>query len=105
MLASREESETRREQNVEPRPEGPVAKAIERQTVKIPSDVFLWGACGAIVASAALQLSGRQKASNFVGQWAPTVLLLGLYNKIVKVAGSDRIRAMPSSEEEAPMLH
>ena len=31
--------------------------------------------------------------SNFVGQWAPTFLLLGIYNKIVKVAGSDRVHA------------
>jgi hypothetical protein len=27
--------------------------------------------------------------ANFVGQWAPTFLILGLYNKIVKIAGSD----------------
>jgi hypothetical protein len=39
--------------------------------------------------SAALQISGNQKTSLFIGQWAPSFLLLGLYNKIVKVAGSD----------------
>ena len=27
-----------------PRTEGPVAKAIERQTSKVPSDLFLWAA-------------------------------------------------------------
>jgi hypothetical protein len=27
----------------------------------------------------------------FVGQWAPTVLILGLYNKLVKQLGSDAV--------------
>ena len=47
--------------------------------------------------SATLQLMGSKHASVFVGQWAPTFLLLGLYNKLVKQLGSDstdrRIRA------------
>ncbi len=73
-----------------PRTEGPVAKAIERQTSRIPSDTFLWAAVGAIGISMALQLSNNRERSLFFGQWAPTFLLLGIYNKIVKVAGSDR---------------
>jgi hypothetical protein len=32
---------------------------------------------------------GRDKDALFVGQWAPTFLILGLYNKIVKTVGSD----------------
>jgi hypothetical protein len=70
--------------------EGPVAKTIEKQTAKLPSDLFLWTAVGAIAASAALQASQKKELSLFVGQWAPVLLILGLYNKIVKVAGSDR---------------
>jgi hypothetical protein len=35
------------------------------------------------------QLAGDEKKSVFIGQWAPTLLILGLYNKLVKVAGSD----------------
>jgi hypothetical protein len=71
--------------------EGPVARTIEQQTAKLPSDLFLWAACGSIVGSLVLQLSGRQHESLFVGQWAPTFLILGLYNKLVKVAGSDQL--------------
>jgi hypothetical protein len=71
--------------------EGTTARAIEQQTAKLPSDVFLWSAIGAIAASAVLQASGKQQVSNFVGQWAPTLLILGLYNKIVKVLGHDRM--------------
>lgn len=69
--------------------EGSVARAIESQTSKLPSDVFLWAALTAMGVSAALQVSGHKKTSNFVGQWAPTLLIFGLYNKIVKVMGSD----------------
>jgi hypothetical protein len=69
--------------------EGQVAKAIEQQTAKLPSDVYLWGAGGAILASAILQMTGKSKASLFVGQWVAPFLLFGVYNKIVKVAGSD----------------
>lgn len=70
--------------------EGTVARAIERQTSKIPSDVFLWAGLGSIALSLGLQLAGQKKSATWVGQWVPTVLLLGVYNKIVKVAGHDR---------------
>ena len=70
--------------------EGPVAKAIEDQTAKLPSDTFLWLAGGSIAGSLALKIMGRDHEALFVGQWAPTFLILGLYNKVVKVAGSDR---------------
>ncbi len=71
--------------------EGAVARTIEQQTAKLPSDLFLWAAGGSIIGSVALQMMGRQHASLFVGQWAPTFLILGLYNKLVKVAGSDPV--------------
>ncbi len=70
--------------------EGRVARMIEEQTAKLPSDIFLWAAGASIVGSLALQFSGHKHQSLFVGQWAPTFLILGLYNKLVKVAGSDQ---------------
>jgi hypothetical protein len=70
--------------------EGTLAKTMEQQTAKIPSDVFLWAAVGSIGASALFQLMGKKKASIFIGEWVSPFLLLGVYNKIVKVAGSDR---------------
>ena len=71
--------------------EGPVARSIERQTAKLPSDLFLWGAVGSVGVSLLLQLTGNKEKSHFVGQWVAPFLLLGVYNKIVKVAGSDRL--------------
>lgn len=69
--------------------EGHVAKMIETQTAKLPSDTFLWAAVASIAASASLHLMGNKETSVFVGQWAPTFLILGLYNKMVKQLGSD----------------
>lgn len=69
--------------------EGTVARSIEQQTAKLPSDTFLWAALGSIGLSLALQVMGEEKKANFVGHWAPTLLILGLYNKIVKLQGSD----------------
>ena len=69
--------------------EGKVARSIEQQTAKLPSDTFLWAAIGSIGLSLFLQLTGQEKKANFVGHWAPTFLIPGLYNKIVKLQGSD----------------
>lgn len=48
--------------------EGGLAKAIEQQTAKLPSDSFLWAALGSIAASLTLKVSGRHKDALFVGQ-------------------------------------
>ena len=78
------------ESNQSPRSEGRVARTIEQQTAKLPSDTFLWLAVGSMAASASFQMLGNKHGSLFVGQWAPTLLILGLYNKLVKQLGSDR---------------
>src|SRR4051794_16318901 len=88
--------------------EGRLARTIERQTARLPSDVFLWAAGLSMIGSLAFQIlgprprgrmglfgmgrnvEGRAPIATFVGQWVPTLLIFGLYNKIVKVAGSDR---------------
>lgn len=69
--------------------EGRVARAIEQQTAKIPSDAFLWAAVGSMGLSLALEIMGDEKKANFIGHWAPTLLIFGLYNKLVKLQGSD----------------
>ena len=32
-----------------------------------------------------LRGTSRPSLANFVGQWAPTLLIIGLYNKVVKI--------------------
>ncbi len=69
--------------------EGPVARSIEEYTAKLPSDLFLWAAIGSMAISAVLKIMKKDEESLFVGQWPAPFLLLGVYNKIVKVEGSD----------------
>lgn len=71
--------------------EGGFARPIEEYTARLPSDTFLWLAGGSILGSLTLKLMGKDHEALFVGQWAPTFLIMGLYNKIVKVAGHDRL--------------
>ncbi|MES2387971.1 MAG: hypothetical protein V4543_08210 [Bacteroidota bacterium] len=69
--------------------EGPVATMIEEQTAKVPSDVFLWAAVGAMGVSLCYQVMKKKPLSLFIGQWAAPILLLGIYNKLVKLEGHD----------------
>jgi hypothetical protein len=69
--------------------EGIIARTIEQQTAKIPSDFFLWAAGLSIIGSLVLKARGRTHDALFVGQWPAPFLLLGVYNKLVKLLGSD----------------
>jgi hypothetical protein len=42
-----------------------------------------------MVTSLALKAAGKDHAALFVGQWAAPFLLIGIYNKMVKLHGSD----------------
>jgi len=69
--------------------EGAVAKTIENQTARLPSDTFLWAAIGTMGVSLTFHLLKKKNMSLFLGQWAAPFLLFGLYNKIVKTQGND----------------
>ena len=68
--------------------EGKTTTAIESNTSKAPSLLFLGFALASMAASAAFVLSGRKQLGNFIGQWAPSILIMGVYNKIAKEAGA-----------------
>jgi riboflavin synthase alpha subunit len=70
--------------------EGEVAKTLEKVTANIPSDVYLWSSIACMGVSLTLKLMGKNHVSLFVGQWAPSLLIIGLYNKLVKVEGHDQ---------------
>lgn len=67
--------------------EDPFTKSLETYTAAIPSSAYLAVAVGAIGLSLVAQLAGRGKWGNFIAQWVPTWLILGLYNKVVKTEG------------------
>ena len=71
--------------------EGSVTKSLEKQTAKIPTGVYLSLAIGSMAISALIAATSKRKdVANFVGLWAPSFLMLGVYNKIVKTLGSDK---------------
>lgn len=76
--------------------EGKTAETLENFTAKIPSDVYLWAAAGTMALSLGCFLAGKKHTGIFFGQWAPSLLIIGLYNKLVKVEGHD----MDDEEEE-----
>jgi hypothetical protein len=70
--------------------EGKVAKVIEDKTAKyLPSDAFLWTAIGTMTVSLVFKMLGRNNVSLFFGQWPAPILIMGLYNKLVKLEGHD----------------
>jgi hypothetical protein len=77
--------------------EGPVAKAIEKQTSKIPSDVFLWGALGVATASVVLHLFRQRRTAIMIIQGVAPLLIMGLYNKLVKQSGHDYTKPTPDA--------
>ena len=79
--------------------EGGVAKAIESQTAKLPSDLFLWAAFGSMAGSLALQIMGKKEQSNFVGQWAPTLLI---QRAVQQDCEGGRFRLMSQPMDQGP---
>jgi len=72
------------------RTEDRFTKTVEEYTGAVPSSAYLGIAVAAMAAALALQMAGRGKWGNFIAQWVPTWLIIGLYNKMVKLEGHDR---------------
>lgn len=69
--------------------EGEITKTVEHATANVPSILFLIAAGASILGAVGLRATGRKDDAQFVGQWAPTLLILGLYNKVVKTTGHE----------------
>jgi hypothetical protein len=89
-------SESGRNKSME---EAKVAKITEMKTKEVPTSIFITLAGAAIALSFGLAMSKKKKSwAVFVGQWAPTILLFGIYDKIVKTNAT-------SKEENKSLLH
>jgi hypothetical protein len=75
-------------------------RSIEEYTASIPSSVYLGVALGAMALSLVCQATGRGKWGNFIAQWVPTWLIIGVYNKLVKLEGHDRASAQMTEPGE-----
>jgi hypothetical protein len=74
------------------RKERPAGRPIRQRAANIPSDVFLWTGLAVAAASAGLLAAGKKHAGLYVGILAPSILLLGVYNKMTKVSGAEGFR-------------
>ena len=68
-----------------------VTGAIESKTSQIPSSGYLAVALSCMAASAILKIAGKDDWALFVGQWPAPLLIMGVYNKMVKQHGSDAL--------------
>jgi hypothetical protein len=71
--------------------EGELTKKVEQFTGSVPSMGYLALALGSMAASAGIAMFTQRKTlANFIGLWVPTLMLVGIYNKLVKLEGSDQ---------------
>jgi hypothetical protein len=69
--------------------EDQVTAAIEKVTAQIPSSVYLAAALASMAVSVSFKARKNTDMALFIGQWAAPFLILGIYNKLVKLHGSD----------------
>lgn len=65
-----------------------MAKSVQGQyfgvTDRVPEQTWYWASLGSILSSMVLFFARKREMSIFVGQWAPTFLLFGLFHKLLK---------------------
>jgi hypothetical protein len=69
--------------------EDQITASIEKFTSQIPSSAYLAAALASMAVSVSFKAAKRTDTALFVGQWAAPFLILGIYNKLVKIHGSD----------------
>ena len=87
--SSRMDNDCRSNETAKVGTEDSFTKSVEEYTSEIPSSAFLGVAVGAMALSLVCQITGQGKWGNFLAQWVPTWLVIGVYNKLVKLEGHD----------------
>lgn len=68
--------------------EGDLTHRFEQRTAGIPIFGFFGLALVSMVISAILAIFvNRKEFANFIGLWAPSFLLMGIYNKLLRLEG------------------
>jgi len=63
-----------------------ITHQVEERARRLPESAFLTAAGLSIIASAVLAITSRQKpVASFVGLWVPSLLLMGIYTKLLKM--------------------
>lgn len=93
MTDTAQEHSAERDRGRQPEPSGEGTERlnhyVENLASRTPTLFFVFAAFGAMIVSALLQGRKERHLSLFVGQWAPSLLLLGLFNKLSKTMGMD----------------
>lgn len=76
--------------------EDQITAAMEKFTSQVPSSAYLGAALASMAVSVGFKAAGKEHMALFVGQWAAPFLILGLYNKLVKIHGSDATTSLGS---------
>jgi formate-dependent nitrite reductase membrane component NrfD len=79
--------------------EDQVTAALEKFTAQVPSSAYLALALASMAVSLGFSAAKKSHSALFVGQWAAPFLLIGIYNKLVKLHGSDGTKAINSLSE------
>jgi hypothetical protein len=69
--------------------EGQITKMIEQYTRQIPSGFYLSLAADSIGPSPLSRLNGRDRDAMLIGWWVSVFMMMGRYDKIVGLQGSD----------------
>jgi hypothetical protein len=64
--------------------EGEPTQAVAEFQEKLPSPIYMYAAAASIVGSAILFLRKNREAGIFVGLWAPTIMNLALFYKLLR---------------------
>jgi hypothetical protein len=64
--------------------------SVKEYAASMPSSTYLGVAAGAMIVSLVCELAGRNKWANFIGRWLPVCLIIGVYNKLVKLEAHDQ---------------
>lgn len=67
-------------QHSDENPQNVLFKVLDR----VPSQLWYILGISSVVASMILQVTGNKNWADFVGKWPPTLLLLGLYHKLLR---------------------
>lgn len=53
----------------------------------IPASTYIYAMLGSILASAVMYVLGRRQTALFIGEWAPTFAVVGLFYKLLRPSG------------------
>jgi len=83
--SAREAGERAQNALQEPMHQEPLQGAWEAME-RIPVGAYYFAMVGSIATALGLYVSGKKESAQFVGQWAPTIALLGLMNRLLRPA-------------------